>query len=45
MKLYITPTSPFARIVRIVILEKDLESRIEIIQAQPLGREMRGRKA
>ena len=34
MKLYITPTSPFARIVRIVILEKGLESRIEIIQAQ-----------
>ncbi len=34
MKLYITPTSPFARMVRIVILEKDLGSRIEIIQAQ-----------
>lgn len=34
MKLYITPASPYARIVRIVILEKKLESRIEIIPAQ-----------
>ncbi|MBX3664253.1 MAG: glutathione S-transferase N-terminal domain-containing protein [Burkholderiales bacterium] len=34
MKLYITPGSPYARIVRIVILEKGLESRIEIIPAQ-----------
>ena len=34
MKPYITPNSPFARMVRIVILEKDLESRIEIIRAQ-----------
>ncbi len=34
MKLYITPASPYARIVRIVILEKDLGSRIEIIPAQ-----------
>jgi len=34
MKLYITPNSPFARMVRIVILEKGLESRIEIIRAQ-----------
>lgn len=33
MKLYITPTSPFARMVRIVILEKGLEERIEIIRA------------
>ncbi|MDP1674510.1 MAG: glutathione S-transferase N-terminal domain-containing protein [Burkholderiales bacterium] len=34
MKLYITPASPYARIVRIVILEKGLGSRIEIIPAQ-----------
>ena len=34
MKLYITPGSPYARIARIVILEKKLESRIEIIAAQ-----------
>lgn len=34
MKLYITPGSPYARIVRIVILEKKLEHRVEIITAQ-----------
>ena len=34
MKLYITPGSPYARIARIVILEKGLESRVEIIAAQ-----------
>src|SRR5688572_25755918 len=34
MKLYITPGSPYARMVRIVILEKGLESRVEIILAQ-----------
>ena len=34
MKLYITETSPYARIVRVVILEKGLESRVEIIAAQ-----------
>ena len=34
MKLYITTTSPFARMVRIVVLEKGLESRVEIITAQ-----------
>jgi len=34
MKLYITTTSPFARMVRIVILEKGLDSRVEIIPAQ-----------
>ncbi|HTD91300.1 MAG TPA: glutathione S-transferase N-terminal domain-containing protein [Burkholderiales bacterium] len=33
MKLYITEGSPYARIVRIVILEKALESRIQIINA------------
>ena len=34
MKLYITPGSPYARMARIVILEKGLESRVEIIVAQ-----------
>ena len=34
MKLYITPGSPYARIVRIVILEKGLQDRVEIIVAQ-----------
>lgn len=34
MKLYITPGSPYARKARIVILEKGLESRVEIIVAQ-----------
>jgi len=34
MKLYITPGSPYARIARIVILEKELESRVGIIVAQ-----------
>jgi glutathione S-transferase len=33
MKLYITEGSPYARIVRIVILEKGLQSRVEIIAA------------
>jgi glutathione S-transferase len=34
MKLYITPGSPYARMARIVVTEKGLESRIEIIAAQ-----------
>ncbi len=34
MKLYITPGSPYARIVRILILEKGLQNRVEIIPAQ-----------
>jgi glutathione S-transferase len=34
MKLYITPGSPYARIVRIVILEKGLQDRVEVIVAQ-----------
>jgi len=34
VKLYITAGSPYARIARIVILEKRLQSRIEIIPAQ-----------
>ena len=34
MKLYITPGSPYARIARIVMLEKGLESRVAIVAAQ-----------
>ena len=34
MKLYITLTSPYARMVRIVILEKGLADRIQIIPAR-----------
>ena len=34
MKLYITTTSPYARIVRIAILEKGLQERIETIVAK-----------
>lgn len=34
MKLYITPGSPYARMARIVVNEKGLESRVEIILAQ-----------
>jgi glutathione S-transferase len=34
MKLYVTPGSPYARMARIVVLEKGLESRVEIITAR-----------
>ena len=34
MKLYITPGSPYARMARIVVIEKGLERRIEVILAQ-----------
>jgi len=34
MKLYITALSPYARVVRIVLIEKGLGSRVEIIPAQ-----------
>ncbi|RPI44772.1 MAG: hypothetical protein EHM59_11940 [Betaproteobacteria bacterium] len=34
MKLYITDGSPYARIARIVIVEKGLEDRVEIVAAQ-----------
>jgi glutathione S-transferase len=33
MKLYITPGSPYARIARIVVLEKGLRDRVEVIAA------------
>jgi glutathione S-transferase len=34
MKLYITPGSPYARMARMVVIEKGLNSRVEIIRAQ-----------
>ncbi len=34
MQLYITTTSPYARMARIVILEKRLAGRVEIIVAE-----------
>ena len=34
MKLYITPGSPYARMARIVVIEKGLESRVETVVAQ-----------
>ena len=34
MKLYVTLRSPYARLARILVLEKELEDRVEIIQAK-----------
>lgn len=34
MKLYIAPVSPYARMARIVVIEKGLQNRVEIITAQ-----------
>jgi glutathione S-transferase len=34
MKLYVTPGSPYARMARIIVLEKGLEKRVEILTAQ-----------
>ena len=34
MKLYITPGSPYARMARIVVLEKRLQDRVEVIVAK-----------
>jgi glutathione S-transferase len=34
MKLYVTFTSPYARLARILVLEKALEDRVEIIKAK-----------
>jgi glutathione S-transferase len=34
MELYVTPGSPYARMARIVVIEKGLESRVEVIFAQ-----------
>ena len=34
MKLYVTFTSPYARLTRIMVIEKTLEDRVEIIAAK-----------
>src|SRR5688572_2224261 len=34
MKLYITPGSPYARMARVVVIEKGLEDRVEVIPAK-----------
>ena len=34
MKLYVTYTSPYARLARIIVVEKALEDRVEIIEAK-----------
>jgi glutathione S-transferase len=34
VKLYITQTSPYARVVRLVIIEKGLAQRVEIVEAK-----------
>src|SRR5437763_9559934 len=34
MRLYVTPNSPYARMARIVVLEKCLEGKVEIVPAQ-----------
>jgi glutathione S-transferase len=34
MKLYVTPTSPYARLARIVVIEKGLQDRVAVITAQ-----------
>ena len=34
MKLYVTPGSPYARMARIVVIEKGLEARVEVILAK-----------
>ena len=34
MKLYVTYTSPYARLSRIIVIEKALEDRVEIIEAK-----------
>ena len=34
MKLYVTYTSPYARLARILVVEKALEDRVEVIEAK-----------
>ena len=36
MKLYVTYTSPYARLARILVLEKGLGDRVEIIVNRPV---------
>ena len=39
MKLYVTYTSPYARLARIIVIEKALEDRVEVIAAKTRTRE------
>ena len=39
MKLYVTYTSPYARLARIVVMEKTLEDRVEIVEAKTRTRD------
>ena len=39
MKLYVTYTSPYARLARIVVIEKALEGRVEIVEAKTRTRD------
>jgi glutathione S-transferase len=39
MKLYVTYTSPYARLARIIVIEKALEDRVEIIEAKTRTRD------
>ena len=39
MKLYVTYTSPYARLARIVVIEKTLEDRVEIVEAKTRTRD------
>lgn len=39
MKLYVTLTSPYARLARIVVIEKGLEARVEIVEAKTRTRD------
>ena len=39
MKLYVTYTSPYARLARILVVEKALEDRVEIIEAKTRTRD------
>ena len=39
MKLYVTYTSPYARLARIVVIEKALEDRVEIVEAKTRTRD------
>src|SRR5215216_3451516 len=34
MKLYVTPMSPYARLARILVIEKGLQERVEIVEAK-----------
>ena len=39
MKLYVTYTSPYARLARIVVIEKALEERVEVVEAKTRTRD------